>query len=266
MPLPYIVKKLEEIAEEHRGLYVEKDGTFFLDVAGIPDSDVGSTTTDAELAKRLADLERKKAALEKDLHKERESRKADTAKAEELETKKAEVAKQTRVLLRTLGVEVPDDDEADASAELQKRLRQIEEQKLEAERAAITRERDAAKIEAALVRALAGKAADVDYALYRARALDSFAEVKVENGKVVGVDALLEALAEAEVIGKTDDVKPDAPNVSGQTKLQKGAKGWRETKTWPDFLDLPVNLQMEAREKDKEWVAALEKKFFAALR
>jgi len=265
MSLPYTVKKLEEIAEEHRGLYVEKDGTFFLDVAGVPDSDGGSTTTDAELAKRLADLERKKAALEKDLHKERESRKVDTAKTEELEAKKAEVAKQTRTLLRMLGVEVPDDEEADASAELQKRLQQIEEQKLEAERSVITSERDAAKIEAALVRAVAGKAADVDYAIYRARALDAFAEVKVENGKVVGIDALLVALAEAEVIGKTEDQKPDAPNVSGQPKLQKGSKVWRDAKDWTAFLELPVNVQTEAREKDPDFVRSLERRFYGSL-
>ena len=265
MPLPYTIKKLEDVAEEHRGLYTETDGKFVLGVEGLPEPEPGSNT-DAELAKRLAELERKKAALEKDLHKERESRKAYTAKAEETEAKKAEVAKQTRALLRNLGVEVPDDDEADAATELQKRLREIEEQKREAERAAITRERDAARIEAAIVRALAGKVSDVDYALYRARNLDTFAEVKVENGKVVGLDALLSALTEAEVIGKTEEDKPDAPNVDGQTKLQRGSKVWRDAKDWTAFLALPVKVQTEAREKDAEWVKALEKKFYAVLR
>lgn len=261
MALPYTIKKLEDAAEEHRGLYVEKDGKFVLDVDGPPDPGPGS---DAELAKRLAELERKKAALEKDLHKERESRKADTAKVEELETKKAEVAKQTKALLRSLGLEAPDDD-ADASSELQNRLREIEEQKREAEKTAIARERDAAKVEAAILRALAGKVGDMDYALYRARNLDAFAEVRVENGKIVGIDALLSALTEAEIIGKSEDNKPDAPNVDGQTKLQKGSKVWRDAKDWRAFLELPVKVQTEAREKDADWVKTLERRFYGTL-
>lgn len=271
MALPYIIAKLEDVDEAFRDLYVERDGKFVLDVENIPES-----KTDAQLARELADAERKRSSLEKDLHKERETKKELTDKVTKLSEADTVRQREVRELLKKAGLIEDDDDgkSTEGDLELKKRLQEIEEQKRQATVAAIERERDAAKIEVALIRELAGKVEDTDYALYRAHRTEAWGDVKVEDGKVQGLDAVLEALTEAEVMTKAedddddkgdDDEKADAPASRRQAKLNKGGKPWREAKTLQEFNALPAAVQIAARDKEPEFVKVLEDRYYGSL-
>jgi len=266
MALPYIVNKLEDIEEAHRGLYTEKDGKFVLDVGGLPEP-----KTDAQTAKELAAAIRKQSDLEKDLHKARESKNAEAAAKAELEAKLEKQRSETREILKKAGL-IDDGKDSDGDADLRKRIEAIEEQKRTERFAAIESERDSARKEVAVVRALAGKVEDVDYAIYRAQRLDAWNDVKVEDGKIVGIDELMTAMAEAGLITADDDddegdkdQKTTPPEKRGQPKLSDAKRPWKDARNWLDFLAMPTTVQEQARAKDPDWVKTLERKHFGNL-
>lgn len=266
MALPYIVNKLEDIDEAHRALYTERDGKFYLDVDGVPEP-----KTDAKLQKELTDAIRKQNELEKDLHKAREGKNSEAKAKADLEAQLDKQRTETKELLKKLGMLPDDGKDSDGDADLRKRIEAIEEQKRTERISAIESERDAARKEAALIRALAGKVEDVDYAIYRAQRIDAYAGVKVEDGKVVGIDELIAALGEAGVVPTGDDDKDKEedkatpPASRSQSKLSDSKRPWRDARNWLDFLALPYAVQEQAQAKDSDWCKALERKHYSNL-
>jgi hypothetical protein len=217
----------------------------------------------ATLNARLADLERQKSALEKDLHKEREGRKAKEAEAQTATDKAAAAQKAALDALRAAGIDVPGQDPA---TEVAAKLKAIEDEKRK--KADEDREARIARltIERELLKALAGKADDPDYALYKAVRTSAFSDVKVEGDRVSGIEAVVKELTEAGVLktGKVEEGLKKTPPAGGQPPLQGDKYPWREAKTWQDFVKLPWATQQEAESKDPDFVNGLRKKFTAA--
>ena len=226
----------------------------------------GQATDVATLAARLADLERQKSALEKDLHKERESKKSREAEAQAATAKAATTQKAVLDALKAAGIEIPGQDPA---AELAAAKQTIEDEKRRRAAEAQGAELNRLKIEGALLKALAGKVQDIDYALYRAVRTDTYAAVTVEGDRVSGIEAVVESLKTAGLLaaadGDGDTSKASgkaAPSANGQPDLQGAKYPWREAKDWAAFLKLPWQTQQEAKQKDPDYVKSLEATHF----
>jgi hypothetical protein len=221
----------------------------------------GQATDLAALNARLADLERQKSALEKDLHKEREGKKTKDAEAQAATEKAAATQKAVLETLKAAGFEIPGQD---PTTEIAAKLKVIEDEK----RKATDQERESKvarlTIEAALLKALAGKADDLDYALYRAARTAAFSDLKVEGDKVSGIEAVVRELTESGALktGTNDDGKKKAPGTGGQPPLQGEKYPWREAKDWNAFLALPWETQLEAKKTDPDFVKNLEAAHF----
>ncbi len=216
----------------------------------------------AALETELAKVQRDKLQLEKDLHKERDGKKRTDEEAK-LATERAAALKATAVkLAKELGVEIPGDD---PSAELAAKLKVVEEDK----RKAADQERETRlsrlTIERELLKALAGKVEDLDYALYKAGRTAAYSDLKVEGDKVSGIEAVVKELSDAGILktGKDDGQQKKAPGAGGQPPLQGEKYPWRETKTWQEFVKLPWPVQQEAEAKDPGFIKELQSKFNA---
>lgn len=265
MALKFEIAKLEEVEEQHRSLYVEHDGKFRLDVGELPEP-----KTDEQLARELAESRKKVGDLEKDLHRARSTKTSAEEKAAAAEKAAQDQKAAVRELLKKAGL-IDGDADGDQDADIKAKLAEIEERQRKAEIATVQSQRDVALIEAAFYRAVAGKASDPEYALFRARSLAEWAQVKVEDGRPVGIDAVVAKLAETGVLGADSDGGADrggsqrAPGANRQPDLQPDKRPWRNVKTWPEFVKLPVEVRNLAREKDAEWVKKLEDNWAAML-
>ena len=219
----------------------------------------------AALNARLAELERQKSALEKDLHKEREGKRSKEAEAQAAAEKAAATQKAVLDALKAAGIEIPGQDPA---AELAGAKQTIEDEKLRRAAEAQGAELNRLKIEGALLKALAGKVQDIDYALYRAVRTDTYAAVTVEGDKVSGIEAVVESLKTAGLLAAADggdagkSTAKTAPSANGQPDLQGAKYPWREAKDWAAFLRLPWETQQEAKQKDPDYVKSLEATHF----
>jgi len=212
------------------------------------------------IEQKMVELQRDKLQLEKDLNKERAEKAKKDAEAKAATEKAASAQKAALDALRAAGIEIPGQDPA---AEVAAKLKVIEDEKRKA--AEEERESKIARltIERELLKALAGKADDPEYALYRAVRTAAFADVKVDGDKVSGIEAVIEELAKAGVL-KTDKGKEPGrpPGSSGQPPLQGDKWPWREAKDWTSFLKLPWATQEEAKKTDPDFVRNLEAAHF----
>lgn len=234
---------------------------------GAPDAGgSGNAGSDsATLNARIAELEKENRNLEKDNVRNREGKRQKEEEARLVGEKAASTQKAVLEALKAAGIDIPGQD---PTAEVNAKLKQIEEEK----RKATDQERESKvarlTIEAALLKALAGKADDLDYALYRAARTAAFSDLKVEGDKVSGIEAVVTELTESGALktGAADDGKKKAPGTGGQPDLRGEKYPWRDVvnkatpqKTaWMFFLDLPWETQQEARKTDTDFVKKLE--------
>jgi hypothetical protein len=215
----------------------------------------------ATLNARIAELEKENRRLEKDNFSNREGKRQKEEEARVAGEKAEGVKKAALDALRAAGVEIPGQDPA---AEVAAKLKAIEEDKRK--KADEDRETRIARltIERELLKALAGKADDPDYALYKAVRTSAFSDVKVEGDRVSGIEAVVKELTEAGVLktGKDGGEQKKAPGTGGQPPLQGDKYPWREAKDWPAFLKLPWATQEEAKKTDPEFVKNLEAAHF----
>lgn len=222
-------------------------------------------TTLAAVEAKLTELQRDKLQLEKDLNKERTEKGKRTEEAKFATEKAAAAQKGALDALKAAGIEIPGQDPA---TEVAAKLKAMDDEK----RKAADQERESRitrlTIERELLKALAGKADDPDYALYRAVRTAAFADLKVEGDKVSGIEAVVKELAEAGVLktGKDEGGPKKAPGGGGQPQLQGDKYPWRdvvskatpEHSAWDLFLKLPWATQEEAKKTDAEFVKNLE--------
>ncbi len=217
----------------------------------------------AELEAAMTALQRDKLQLEKDLSKERGERNKRDQAAQQATERAAATQKAAIDALKAAGIEIPGQDPASEAAQ---KLRQIEDEKRKA--ADKDREDRIARltIERELLKAMAGKADDSDYALYRALRTEAFSKIAVEGDKVSGIEAVVEELTKAGVLKAAQadgDKSKKAPGTGGQPPLQGDKHPWREAKTWQDFVKLPWATQQQAEKDDPTFVEELRKKFNA---
>ncbi len=174
-------------------------------VSGAPDAGAGGAagSDSATLNARIAELEKENRRLEKDNFSNREGKRQKEEEAR-LATEKAEAVKKAALdALRAAGVEIPGQDPA---SEVAAKLKANEEEK----RKAADQERESRlsrlTIERELLKVLAGKVEDLEYALYKAGRTTAFSDLKVEGDKVSGIEAVVKELSEAGILktGKDD--------------------------------------------------------------